>query len=147
MKQIFLYLWFILISLTLFSCDIATENSITFLNYAADDVYVNFMGDLTHITPNAPPNEEGILHIPPGDKVELTKVFKGEYEYETIYEIPAGATGGTSEGDMSGTFILKSGTKILVVYTSTFSDSSYTIFASVTTSDDQSTEFVNPIGP
>jgi hypothetical protein len=134
MKQRFIYLSFVLLTIILVSCDSKIDNSIAFQNLASNDVYVNFRGQR--------------VDVPNGATVKLTEIDRGVYEYETIYEIPAGATSGTSEGDMAGTFNIKAGTKILIVYTSTFIDNNYTIFASATTSDDQSiTEIVNPIGP
>lgn len=133
MKQKFIYLSLILFGITFLSCDSTVNNSITFQNLASNNVYVNFKGQK--------------IDVSNGTKVKLTDIDRGEYEYDTIYELPVGATKSQSEGDLSGTFTIKAGTKILVIYTSVFIDSSYTIYASVTTSDDQSIEeIINPIG-
>lgn len=133
MKQIFIYFSLILLSVTMLNCSDSVDNGVTFQNLAAADVIVNFRASL--------------VDVPSGETVELTEVFKGEYEYETIYEIPSGVNTASADGEMSGTFKIKAGTKILVVYTSTFSDSGYTIYASVTSSDDINDVETNPIGP
>ena len=59
----------------------------------------------------------------------------GEYQYETIFDLPAGVTSFTSEGAVTGEIQMRGGTQCLLVYTSTFVDGSYTIFGSFTTSD------------
>ena len=135
MKQIFLYLSFLLISLTLVSCDVATENSITFQNIASNGVYINFRAQR--------------IDVPAGSTVKLTKIDRGEYTYETIYEVPANATSSEASENLSGTFTIKAGTKILVIYSSVFDESSiYYIYASISSSDDlTANEIVNPIGP
>jgi len=133
MKQRFIFLSLILLAITFMSCDSKIENSITFQNLASNDVYVNFRGQS--------------IHVPNGATVKLTEIDRGEYEYETIYELPVGATESQTEGELSGTFTIKVATKILVIYSSVYNEGTYTIYASVTTSDDQSiTEIINPIG-
>jgi len=133
MKHIFISISLIILLLTLVSCSNGDANSITFQNNAAGDVMVNFRGES--------------IAVPSGEVVQLTNVDKGEFEYETIYSIPAGATSATAEGDMSGTFELIAGAKILVIYTSVLAEGSYTIYASVTSSVDVNWEERNPINP
>jgi hypothetical protein len=133
MKHIFISISLIIILLTLVSCSNGDVNSITFQNNAAGDVMVNFRGES--------------IAVPSGQVVQLTNVDKGEFEYETIYSIPAGATSAAAEGDMSGTFELIAGAKILVIYTSVIAEGSYTIYASVTSSIDVNWEERNPINP
>ena len=133
MKHIFISISLIILLLTLVSCSDDPINSITFQNNAAGDVMVNFRGE--------------IIEVPSGQVIQLTEVEKGEFEYETIYSIPAGATSAAAEGEMSGTFELIAGAKILVVYTSVLAEGSYTIYASVTTSVDVNWEERNPINP
>jgi hypothetical protein len=134
MKKISILFLFVAISLPLFTnCSSTVENSLKVQNLASNDVYLNFRASL--------------IQVRSGETVELKELPKGTYDYETIYEIPSGATSTTAEGEVSGEFIIKAGTKILVVYTSTFIENSYTIFASVTSSDDQDDEDPNPIGP
>jgi hypothetical protein len=122
--------------LTLLSCSDGPINKISLQNIADGDVYLNFRGSQTL--------------VPSGSTIELQDIDKGEYEYETVYEVPLGATGFSAEGEMSGSFILGAGTKVLVIYSSVFDEEgNYTIYASVTTSDDQSEEGIlpDPIGP
>jgi len=148
MKPKIIFSLLIFLSIVFLSCSDTVDNRVTFLNYAGADVYVNFKADLVHISPSVPPNEEGLLEIPPGEKVDINEIFKGEYEYETIYEVPAGATSSSVEGEGAGTLKLNAGTKILVVYTSTYVDSAYTLYVSITTSEDQTEGILpNPIGP
>ncbi len=115
------------------SCSSSVENWIKFQNMASNDVYVNFRANL--------------IQVKSGDTVILSEIAKGTYDYETIYEIPAGATTSGTQGETAGEFVIKAGTKVLVVYTSTFIEGNYTLYASVTTSEDIDDTDPNPIGP
>ena len=124
----------IVLSIGFFSCSDTVDNSITFQNLASKDVYVNFRGSR--------------VEVPNGSTVTLKEIDRGEFEYETIYEIPAGTTGSSVEGEGAGTIIMDAGIKVLVIYTSTFIEGEYTLYVSVTTSADQTVEVdPNPIGP
>lgn len=136
MKQKVIYIALVILSISLLSCSDGPINTITLRNIAAGDVYLNFRGTQ--------------VNVPSGQTVELQDIDKGEYEYETVYSIPAGATSFSAEGEMSGTLILGPGTKILVIYSSVFDqEGAYTIYASITSSDDISEEGIlpDPIGP
>jgi len=134
MKQKFLYLLFAITSISFLSCSDGPINKITFQNLADGDVYVNFKGSQIEVLSQS--------------TVELEDIDKGEYEYETIFTLPYGTTDFSSEGEMSGSFILKAGTKIIVTYTSVSNEGTYTIYASVTSSDDLSEGILpDPIGP
>lgn len=136
MKHILISFLLIILSLTLLSCSDGPINKITLQNTADGDVYLNFRGTQTL--------------VPSGSTIELQDIDKGEYEYETVYEVPFGATSFAAEGEMSGTFKLTAGTKILVIYSSVFDEEGkYTINGSVTISDDLSEESIlpDPIGP
>ena len=104
-------------------------------NSASNDVSVNFRGTLTD--------------VPAGATVELTNILDGEYEYETIYVIPSGATSFQASESCAGTLVFNAGTKILIIYTSVFLDGDYSISASITTSDNLSENGIlpNPISP
>jgi hypothetical protein len=115
------------------SCSSTVDNSLKIQNLASNDVYLNFRASL--------------IHVRSGETVELKELPKGTYEYETIYEIPSGATGSSAEGEAAGELEIRAGTKVLIVYTSTFIENNYVLFASITSSDDVNEEDPNPIGP
>ena len=134
MKKLSLLLLFTIATFPLFtSCSSSVENSLKIQNLASNDIYLNFRASL--------------IQVKSGEVVELKELPKGSYDYETIYEIPSGATGSSTEGEASGEFLIRAGTKILLVYTSTFIDNNYVLFASVTSSEDLNDEDPNPIGP
>jgi len=136
MKHKVTYLLLAILFISISSCSDGPINKITLQNLADGDVYLNFRGTQTL--------------VPSGSTIELQDIDKGEYEYETVYEIPVGATAFSAEGEMSGSFILGAGTKILVIYSSVFDqEGNYTIYASVTSSDNMSEDGIlpNPIGP
>lgn len=122
-----------LLAILYFSCSSSVDNLIEFQNIASNDVYVNFRANL--------------IQVKSGDTVKLSEIPKGTYDYDTIYEIPAGATTSGTQGETAGEFVIKAGTKILVVYSSTFIEGNYTLYASVTTSEDLEDTDPNPIGP
>jgi len=135
MKHILISFLLISLSLTLISCSDGPINTITIENWASNDVSVNFKGSLTD--------------VPAGATVQLTDILKGEYEYETIYVIPSGATSFEASESCAGTLVLNAGTKTLIIYTSTLVEGTYSISASITTSDDLSEDGIlpDPIGP
>jgi hypothetical protein len=133
MRKLYILL-FVVASFPLFTnCSSSVENSLKIQNLASNDVYLNFRGSL--------------IEVKSGEIVELKEIPKGTYDYETIYDIPSGATNSSTEGEAAGELLIRAGTKILVVYTSTFIENNYTLFASVTSSDDKNDEDPNPIGP
>jgi hypothetical protein len=134
MKHKFIYLFLIILSVSLLSCSDNPINTVTVTNNAAFGVQLNFKGTLTD--------------IPVGETVVLTDILQGEYEYETIFEVPANATYDASES-CAGTLVLNAGTDILFVYVSVYDGTSYSISASITTSDNLSEGGIlpNPISP
>ena len=136
MKHKAIYITLIILSFSLLSCSEGPINKITLNNKADGDVYLSFRGSE--------------IMVPSQTIVELEDINNGEYEYETVYSVPAGASGFASDGEMAGTLALKAGTKILIIYSSiTDSEGKYTIYASVTSSDDLSEDGIlpDPIGP
>ncbi len=135
MKQKVIYFSLIILSISLLSCADGPLNRVTITNNADLGVQLNFRGTLTDV-------------IPSGETVVLTDILQGEYEYETIFQVPANATYDASES-CAGTFLLNAGTKILVVYVSVFDGTNYSISASITTSDNLSEDTIlpNPINP
>lgn len=122
-KQIIILLSMVILSVISFtSCEPFIENKITARNLAAAEVRLNIRGQI-HL-------------IPAGETLVLNDFKKGSFEYETIYSVPAGATEFTAEGDVSGEIILNAGTEVLIVYTSTLVEGSYTVYGSMTSTDD-----------
>jgi hypothetical protein len=130
MKQKLTFLSIILLSVVMLSCSEGVDNSISFQNLASNAVFVNFKGSK--------------VDVPSQATVVLKDIDRGEFEYETIYEIPAGTTSSTVEGEGAGTITMDAGVDVLVIYTSTFIDGSYTLYVSVTTSEDLT---IDPVGP
>ena len=120
--------------LVLPGCSSNVENKITLQNLASNKIYVNFRAS--------------VIEVDAGKTTVISEIPKGTYTYETTYEIPAGTISSKSEGEVSGELTLKAGTKVLIVYSSTFSDGLYTLGATMTTSDDLSdTGDSDPLNP
>jgi hypothetical protein len=116
------------------NCEKSVDNSLTFKNLASGGIIINFKGT--------------DYRVASGSTLRLTELDKGMYSYATTYEIPAGASGGTSQGDVSGTVTLNAGTHILVLYSSTVTAGTYTLYATISNSDDQTPEDDNnPTSP
>ena len=135
MKKILIIITILTISLSFLSgCSDTVATKITFQNFASNKVYINFRASL--------------IPVNSGESVELRDVPKGTYVYETTYEIPFGTNSSVVVGDVSGEVELAAGTKILIVYASTFNDFIYTISATKTSTDDLSDDGgIDPIGP
>jgi len=128
-KQLIILFTLVAISLITFtSCEPFIKNKITLRNLAAAEVKLNIRGQLYSV--NA------------GQSLVLGDFKKGTFEYESIYSLPLGATEFSAVGDCSGEMLLNAGTEILLVYTSVLTDSQYTIYGSMTSSDD-----VNRVDP
>ena len=135
MKKILTIITILAISMSFLSgCSDTVGTKITFQNFASNKVFINFRASL--------------IPVNAGEFVELTDVPKGKYAYETTYEVPLGTTSSTALGDVSGEVDLFAGTKILVVYGSTFVDGVYTINATKTSTDDLTVDDgIDPVGP
>ena len=137
MKRLLILLAFIpLIVLTFQSCSTTVDNRFTFQNLAQADVYVNFRASL--------------ITVKAGETVEVKDMPKGLYSYETTYEVPAGTISSSAEGDVSGQVTVNAGTKLLIVYSSTYivTSNTYLLSASLTSSDDETPDDGgNPVGP
>lgn len=107
---------------TFWGCSSESETSLSLKNLAAGAIYLNFRGEVTT--------------VPAGRTVVLSDLPKGTYAYVTTYAVPAGTTTSTEVGELEGDLIVKAGSKILILYSSTFSEDTYTIFASKTSNDD-----------
>lgn len=125
MKQkLLVFSIFLVLSVAFLSCKSKVENRFTFRNMAAGDVFVNFRGQV--LTVKAGGQDSYFENIP-----------QGTYTYNTTYEVPAGATASSATGPLSGTVVIKAGTKILLIYSSTFEQSTYKIGATISSSDDE----------
>ena len=134
MKKTLTLLFLATISLSFLSgCSETVDNRITFKNDALYKVYVNFRASL--------------ITVEPGSSAYLTNVPKGTYTYETTFEVPSDPdiTATMGNDNLSGEVNITAGTKILIYYTSTQNADTYTIFATITTSDDLTTD--NPVSP
>jgi hypothetical protein len=122
-KQIILTAVLLLFALAFTSCTSDLNNKFTFKNYSAGKVLINFRSDL--------------YSVDPGATFSVTDIPKGTYTYATTYTLPAGATASSAVGDVSGSVVFAASTRILVVYSSTLNDGAYTIYATISNSDDQ----------
>lgn len=123
----------ILLLLFMAGCTNKIENKITFQNYASNTIYINFRATL--------------ITVEAGKSVEVTEVPRGEYSYDTTFEVPSGTSTSKTEGAVSGTVILNVATKILIVYSSTFIEGTYTLGATLTSSEDISGGGSDPVTP
>jgi hypothetical protein len=119
MKKIILLV--IVISLISLSCSSDTDTRIRLRNIAAGSIIFNFRGEA--------------ITVAAGRTTDLTDLPKGTYEYTTTYSVPAGATSSSTEGDVSGAVTIKAGTKILILYSSTLYEGTYTLYATMSSSD------------
>jgi hypothetical protein len=135
MKKILIIITFLAISLSFLSgCSETVGTKITLQNFASNKVFVNFRASL--------------ITVDAGKSVDITDTPKGTYEYETTFQLPPGTTSSEAVGEVSGEIELFAGTRVLIVYGSTFVDGLYTINATKTTSDDLSGGGdIDPIGP
>jgi hypothetical protein len=133
MKKILAIITFLAISMSFLSgCSETVVTKITFQNFASSKVFINFRASL--------------IQVNSGESVEITDIPKGIYTYETTYELPFGATGSSAEGDVSGQIELSAGTRVLIVYSSSFINGVYIISATKTSTDDLTVD-ENPITP
>lgn len=135
-KQIIVLLTLVTIFLISFtSCEPFIENKITIRNYSEAPIKLMIRAQEYDIAARVNLND-------PVPQIILNDFKKGSFEYETVYRAPTWASETTIEGDFAGTMDLNAGTEILLAYFGGVSDSSYIIFASLTSSDD-----VNRIDP
>jgi hypothetical protein len=110
-------------------CSGKVNNSVTFKNLSQGTVYVNFRADA--------------IPVSPGNSSIVQEIPKGIYNYSTTFSVPAGVISSTSQGAVSGNLTIVAETKILIIYSSTLVNGTYTLFATISSSDNQGT----PSGP
>ena len=124
MKSMSLFFSFCLVAIISFAgCSSSSNNSVMFTNYTQGDIYINFRGSL--------------IDIPAGQNSVIKEIPKGTYDYATTFSVPAGTTSSSSQGNLSGTIKVQAGTKILFLYSSTFSNGAYTVYVTMSNSDNQ----------
>jgi hypothetical protein len=114
--------FFFVLLISLASCSSKVDNSITFKNMSSSTLYVNFRGE--------------VITISEGETKIVKEIPKGTYEYSTTYSVPPSTISSGTQGAVSGQVILKAGTKILVLYSSNFVNGVYTLYATISNSDD-----------
>jgi len=110
-------------------CSGKVNNSVTFKNLSQGTVYVNFRA--------------AAIPVAPGNSSIVQEIPKGIYNYSTTFSVPAGVISSTSQGAVSGNMTIVAETKILIIYSSTLVNGTYTLFATISSSDNQGT----PSGP
>jgi hypothetical protein len=115
---------FIILFLFLSGCSGKVNNAITIQNLSSGTIYFNFRGSV-------------VMAIS-GSTATITEIPKGTYDYSTTALAPAGAlTPPTLQGDYKGIVTINAGTKIAVVYSSTLLNGAYSVFATISSSDSQ----------
>ncbi len=134
MKRFLTIITFSIILVTFLSgCSDTVDNEFTFKNFATNKVFVNFRAKS--------------IEVKAGDTVVLSNIDKGKYLYETTFEVPASAINSKAEGAVSGDVTLSAGTKILIIYSSTFVDDTYILSATISTSEAISSGDDDPLSP
>ena len=124
-KRYFIYLFLLSVFSIIAGCKTTVDNSFRINNLAAAEVILNFRGQDIKVTP--------------GGSASVSDIPQGTYDYATSYSIPPAATNSTTEGDVSGQVIINAGTRILLIYTSKIVDGVYTLSATISNSDNQTT--------
>lgn len=114
------------------SCEGDLENVLTIRNLSQSNLKINFRANY--------------YEVPAGVIYNIEDIPSGIYQYSTVYEVPAGANSYNADGDVGGEIDFRQGTKVLIIYSSTFTDSAYNLFATLTTSLDLGEE-ENPTEP
>lgn len=124
MKKLLIFSSLVLL-LSGLGCESKVNNSIELRNLTSGALYFNFRGEVIRV-PAATTREQFVT---------LKELPRGVFEYSTTYEIPANATSSSAEGAVSGTLEMNAGTKVLILYSSTFNEGAYKIYASISTNE------------
>ncbi len=81
------------------------SNSISFNNQTQDILYINFRGQ--------------IITVHAGQTSNVEKIPQGTDDFATTFSILASATCSSSQGNITGTFAIRTNTKFLIYFTST----------------------------
>lgn len=131
-KLIFLIAFLTVISISFISCSDALENNeFTIKNSTEYPITLNFRAE-----------EKA---IPSNGEIVLSDIPKGTYTYGTIFGVPANVTVET-EGQVAGEITFNLGTKALLIFVANNTDNTYTIYGTLTVSEDlNSTGLVDPL--
>lgn len=136
MKNKKLYFILIAISFTLISCSNKLDNGVTFTNFAAENIYVNFLGK--------------VFTIKPTKTVSITEISKGTYAYDTAFDIPSSARSSSVIGATKGNISMSPQRKATIFYTSQITgqgeETSYVLTATISynfTPSDSSNASIN----
>ncbi len=121
-KHLLLISSVLMFTVLIIGCSSKVDTSVTFNNISASHIMVNFRGS--------------IVEVPSGKVVVLKAIPEGTFAYATTYSIPPGMTG-TAQGDVSGSITIGVATKVQILYSSFINESSYTLSATKSNSDDQ----------
>lgn len=113
-----------MLSFLLVSCGGDLDNQITFNNNSAGDIQINFRAE--------------IIDVQAGSETVIKNITPGTYSYSTTYQVPSSATSSNEVGDVSGSVTVRAGTRITILYSSTLFGGIYTIYATKSSSDDES---------
>jgi len=122
----------IVFALILSSCESDLDNAVTIKNLSAGELFINFRGNYYTVVPSNTSNYI-IKDIP-----------KGSFSYATTYEVPADVPSSV-EGPASGTLAFRQNTKVLMIFSSTFADSTYKLYVTLSSNEDLSED--SPTGP
>lgn len=118
----FAFLTILFAAIVIFSgCESSVDNSITLKNMSQGKIVFTFRAQE--------------IEVQSGQTVTIKDIPRGTFAYSTVYEIPANTTSFAEEGDLASDLTIKAGTDILIVYTSTFIENTYTIYATMSSSD------------
>ena len=132
MNKYIKYLPFLLLIVFLFSNYTSKlESRIIFKNITAGALRINFKGSE--------------VIVPAGKTVSVDAIKNGVYTYATTYDVPAGATSASATGDVSGEITINAGTKVLIIFSSTYIDNVYQLYATMSSSDDLSGGYSIPL--
>lgn len=126
-KQLIILFTLAVVSIVSFtSCEPFIENKITIENQSDGTIWLNVKA-----------NRHEVLA---GETIVLNDFDRGLYEYETVYFVPYTVSTSTAVGDYAGTMNIIGGTEIYILYTSVHTvstqQSTYTLYATMTSSDD-----------
>lgn len=117
------------------NCDVTYDNVVNVRSIAAENVYLNFLGRVITVAPNA--------------TVQIKDIRKGSYSYSTTFDIPASVTGASVDGAASGEINMGPGTRVAIFYSSRIQEvagsggasgqKNYILIASISSSDDANT--------